>query len=151
MPRFRAVVETDEGTAGTAFVEVPVNVMAALGPRKRVPVRVTINGFTYRSTNSIYGGVAYLPLRADVRKAAGIEVGDRVAVDARSGPGVTQHRAAAGPGEGAWGRWDAEWFAALSPSHQKEYVLWLDDAKRPETRVRRLDKIVEKLREKLAP
>ncbi len=151
MPRFRAVVETDEGTAGTAFVEVPVNVMAALGPRKRVPVRVTINGFTYRSTNSIYGGVAYLPLRADVRKAAGIEVGDRVAVDVEVDresrsieppPDLAKALGAAGMRNG---------FAALSPSHQKEYVLWLDDAKRPETRVRRLDKIVEKLREKLAP
>jgi uncharacterized protein YdeI (YjbR/CyaY-like superfamily) len=41
-------------------------------------------------------------------------------------------------------------FGTLSPSHQKEYVLWLDDAKRPETRIRRLGKIVDKLIEKQA-
>jgi uncharacterized protein YdeI (YjbR/CyaY-like superfamily) len=39
-------------------------------------------------------------------------------------------------------------FARLAPSHQKEYVMWLEDAKRPETRERRLAKIVDVLREK---
>jgi uncharacterized protein YdeI (YjbR/CyaY-like superfamily) len=42
----------------------------------------------------------------------------------------------------------ADAFARLSPSHQKEYVMWLEDAKRPETRERRMAKIVDVLREK---
>jgi uncharacterized protein YdeI (YjbR/CyaY-like superfamily) len=43
---------------------------------------------------------------------------------------------------------ESDAFARLAPSHQKEYVMWLEDAKRPETRERRLAKIVDVLREK---
>jgi uncharacterized protein YdeI (YjbR/CyaY-like superfamily) len=39
-------------------------------------------------------------------------------------------------------------FARLAPSHRKEYVMWLEDAKRPETHERRLAKIVDAVREK---
>ena len=122
--------------------------MAALGPRKRVPVPVSQRLHLSQHELDLWGR-RHLPLRANVRKAAGIEVGDRVAVDLevdRESRSIEPPRDLA-KALGAAGMRNG--FAALSPSHQKEYVLWLDDAKRPETRVRRLDKIVEKLREKL--
>src|SRR5690348_12599194 len=78
--RFKAMIQTDPDSPGSSFIEVPERIMTALGPRKRIAVNVTINGYTYRSTNSIYGGVSYLPVRALVRKAANVELGDTVTV-----------------------------------------------------------------------
>jgi uncharacterized protein YdeI (YjbR/CyaY-like superfamily) len=36
-------------------------------------------------------------------------------------------------------------FAALSPSHQREYIQWIEEAKRPETRQKRIKSAVERL------
>jgi len=75
--RFEAVVRT-EGPG--AFVEVPEEVIGALGAGKRPPVVVEINGFRYPSTPAVYGGRFYLGFRKEVRQAAGIEPGQTIAV-----------------------------------------------------------------------
>jgi hypothetical protein len=73
---FDAVVETeDEGV----FVELTFDVREEFG-RARPPVQVTINGHTWPSTVAVYGGRSYLPLRREVRDAAGIAPGDTVTV-----------------------------------------------------------------------
>jgi hypothetical protein len=75
--RFEAIVETeDEGV----FVEVPEAVIAALGPGKRPPVVVELNGYRYPSTPAVYGGRFYLPLRREVREATGVRPGQTVTV-----------------------------------------------------------------------
>jgi hypothetical protein len=56
------------------FIEVPAEVMAKLSPRKRPPVLVTLNGYTYRSTSAVYVGRYYLGPRHEVREAAGVRV-----------------------------------------------------------------------------
>jgi hypothetical protein len=38
-----------------------------------------------------------------------------------------------------------EIFSSLSPSHQNEYVVWIEGAKKEETKLRRLDTVIEKL------
>ena len=73
---FDAVVETeDEGV----FVELKFDVRAEFG-QARPPVQVTINGHSWPSTVAVYGGRFYLPLRREVREAAGIAAGDAVSV-----------------------------------------------------------------------
>ena len=73
---FEALVETeDEGV----FVELKFDVRAEFG-QARPPVHVTINGHTWPSTVAVYGGRFYLPLRREVREAAGIAAGDTVTV-----------------------------------------------------------------------
>ena len=75
--RFRALVETeDEGV----FVELAFDVKEAFG-RARAPVTVTVNGYSWPSTVAVYGGRSYLPLRREVREAAGIAAGDTIAVE----------------------------------------------------------------------
>ena len=54
------------------FVELPFNVKEHFG-KARSPVRVTINGYTYRSTPSVYGGRYFIPVRKSNQKAAGID------------------------------------------------------------------------------
>src|SRR3977135_1260783 len=62
-------------------IQVPNEVVEALGAGKRPPVRVTINGYTYRSTVAVMGGKYMLGVSADVREAAGVAGGDVVDVD----------------------------------------------------------------------
>src|SRR5947209_13328597 len=62
-------------------IEVPADVVEALGAGKRPPVRVTINGFTYRTTVAVMGGVYLVPLAAENRAGAGVAAGDEVDVD----------------------------------------------------------------------
>ena len=136
--RFEAVVGT-EGS-GT-FVEVPLDVPAIFG-RVRAPVRVTINGFTWRSTVMRYGERYYLPVNARNRQGAGVAAGDRVEVlleldaderDVTVPADLADALAAAGLREA----WDA-----CSYSHRREWVEAIESAKRAETRTRRVGRAV---------
>ena len=64
--RFRATLELGGKTA--TGISVPAEVVAALGSSKKPAVRVTINGYTYRSTVASVGGVFMLPVSAEVRQ-----------------------------------------------------------------------------------
>ena len=142
---FETVVRL-EGKTATMF-EVPLDVRAVFG-RARPPVLVTVNDHTYRSTVAVYDGRYYLPLNRTNRAAAGVEAGDAVKVsievdDAPRVVDVPDDLAAALAGDPAV----AAAFDGLSYSHQSEYVEWIEEAKKPETRARRIGKAVERLRE----
>ena len=62
-------------------MEVPDEVVEALGAGKRPPVRVTINGYTYRNTIAVMGGVYMVGVSAEHRAGAGIAGGDEIDVD----------------------------------------------------------------------
>ena len=76
--RFETRVEPHGKTA--TFFHVPPEVMDALGPRKRVPVWVTVNGHSYRSTVAPMGGSFLLPLNRENRMRAGVAAGEMVEV-----------------------------------------------------------------------
>ncbi len=143
--RFRTTIERGGKTA-TGF-QVPPEVVAALGSTKRPPVRVTINGYTYRSTVAPLGGVFMLPLAAEHRTAAGLAAGDEVDVDleldtAPREVDVPPDFAAALTGDA-----DAQRaFDNLSYSNKRRHILSIEDAKTPTTRERRITKAVETLR-----
>jgi hypothetical protein len=69
--RFRASLQLNGKTA--TGIRVPDETVASLGPGKRPSVRVTINGYTYRSTVATMGGVYMIPVSAEVRERAGID------------------------------------------------------------------------------
>jgi hypothetical protein len=120
----------------------------ALGAGKRPPVKVTINGYEYRSTVAVYSNTYYLPLRREIREAAKVDFGDivPVAIELDEEPRVVEAPAdlagalEAAPDSGAQ-------FDRLSYSHRKEYVDWIESAKREETRRNRVATAVEMLRE----
>jgi hypothetical protein len=122
-------------------VEVPLDVPAVFG-RVRAPVRVTINGWTWRSTVMRYGERYYLPLNARNREGAGVAAGDRVEVvleldaELRDVP-VPADLADALAAAGLRDAWDA-----CSYSHRREWVEAIESAKRPETRTRRVARAV---------
>lgn len=112
----------------------------------RAPVRVTLNGYTYRSTIAAMGGPPCIPLRKSNREAAGLEGGEtiRVRVDLD-----TDKREVTPPADfvqalqaepPAWERW-----RELSYSHQREYVEAIEEAKKPETRTRRIQRAVQQI------
>jgi Bacteriocin-protection, YdeI or OmpD-Associated/Domain of unknown function (DUF1905) len=143
--KFRAAVELS-GKSATG-IEVPAEVVDALGSGKRPAVRATINGFTYRSSVGSMGGRFLLPVSAQIRTGAGVAAGDEVEVDLELD---TEPRTVTVPADLA-AALDADpaarrAFDGLSYSHQLRYVQPIEDAKSAETRQRRIDKTVSELR-----
>ena len=115
---------------------------------KRFPVRATINGHTWQTSVSRMGGEFLLGLSRAVREAAGVETGDAVEVTIELDTAPRQVElppalAAALAADPAAGRA----FEQLAFTHRKEYVRWIEEAKRPETRERRIAQAVQMLRE----
>jgi Bacteriocin-protection, YdeI or OmpD-Associated/Domain of unknown function (DUF1905) len=129
-----------------AAVKLPFDPKAEWG-KVRAPVRGTIDGHPFTTTVARYGGVDYLGFRREVREAAGVEVGAVVAIEVDLD---TEERVVAVPEDLALALADARVRAAfdrLSYTHQKEYVTWVEEAKREETRKTRIGRSVELLKE----
>ena len=144
--RFRTVVQLGGKTA--TGIEVPPEVVASLGPSKKPAVRVTIGGYTYRSTVATMGGVFMLPVSAEVRAQAGVGAGDEVQVDVELD---TEPREVMVPDDLA-AALDTDqqaraFFEGLSYSNRRRIVLSVQGAKAADTRQRRISRTVESLRE----
>jgi hypothetical protein len=145
LPKFRTTLACIDGKSTMTFVAIPASAMKAFGGRKRVPVVATINGLSYRTTITDMGNGPSIPVRASVRAAAGVEAGDRIDVvveldAAERTVDVPDFFAA------ALTKAERRTFDAMSYSHRKEYVAWILDAKKPETRARRIEKAREAFR-----
>jgi hypothetical protein len=145
VPAKRFTVELERMGKTSAGFPVPFDLKIVFG-RARPPVKVTIRGHTWRTTPGVYGGVGYIGLNRDVRAAAGVDVGDRVRVAMELD---TEPRTVAVPADlrDALAASDAqETFDRLSFTHRREYVEWVESAKRAETRERRLAETVRRVR-----
>lgn len=142
--RFHATIELGGKTA--TGIEVPAEVLAALGPGKRPSVRVTINGYSYPSTVGSMGGRSLIPVSAEVRGRAGVSAGDEVDVEVVADDSPRQVEVPADL-SAALDREPAARaaFGRLSYSGQRRYVLAIEQAKTAETRQRRIDKAVAEL------
>jgi len=144
--RFETTLWRPDGEGTSTFIPVPLDVRATFG-RARPPVLVTVNGYTYRSTIAVYGGHSYLPVNREHRERAGVAPGDTVTVeltsdaDSRQVDMPDELRVALDADADVRARFDA-----LSYSHRREYVIWIEGAKRPETRKRRISQTVQRLR-----
>ena len=134
------------GSAG--FIELPFDPKAVFG-KVRAPVKVTLKGFTFRSRIVAMGGPACIGFGKSQREAAGLEGGETIEVrlDLDDQPRVVTPPAdlvkalkAAPP---AWDRW-----RELSYTHQREHAEAVEEAKKPETRARRIAKAVDMVRAK---
>ena len=106
----------------------------------RAPVKVTLNGYTYRSTIAAMGGPPCIPLRKTNREAAGLEGGETIEVrldldtEKREIRPPDDLRRALKAIPGAWDRW-----RELSYTHQREQLEAIEGAKKAETRARRIE------------
>src|SRR5437763_3358389 len=118
--RFRATVELGGKTA--TGIEVPEDLVAALGSGHRPPVTVTIGGHRYRTTVAVMGGRFLVPLSAENRTAAGVAAGDRVEVDLELDTGVREVEVPPDLEEALREEVDARrFFDGLAFTHRKEW------------------------------
>jgi hypothetical protein len=116
--------------------------------KARAPIRGTVNGAPFRTTTAVYGGAAYLGVARALRQAAGAGIGDEVDVvveldDAPQEVDVPAELAAVLKRDPE----AARAFEGLSYTHRKEYARWIAEAKRTETKERRLAKAAQMLRD----
>ncbi|MFF3573545.1 YdeI/OmpD-associated family protein [Nocardia jiangxiensis] len=142
--RFEARIEPARG--GGAFVPVPAEAIDALGGGGRIPVRATFDGIEYTGSIASMGAGPCLGIRKDIRVALHKTPGDTVAVTVERD---TAERTVEIPEDLAAALDEANLrtrFDALSYSRRREYVIAVTEAKRSETRIRRIEKTIEALR-----
>jgi hypothetical protein len=122
--------------------------MTALGPSRRPPVRVTINGYTYRTTVATVGGMFMFGVSSDVRRETGVAAGDEVDVDVELDTSPREVVVPADLEAALNGDPEAkQFFEQLSYSHKSAYTLWIESAVKAETRQRRVPDAIRMLRE----
>ena len=141
---FRTTVELGGKTA--TGLQVPDDVVEALGAGRRPPVTVTVGGYSYRTTVAPMGGAFWVPLAAEHREAAGVAAGQKVDVriELDTAPRETPLPDDLDAALDDAGR---AHFHGLAPSHRKEWVRWVEEAKKPETRATRVEKTAAAMRE----
>jgi hypothetical protein len=130
-----------------AALRPPFDVVKVFGRKGRVPVKGTINGFPFRSSLMNMGQGHMMVVNAEMRQGAHCKAGDTVEVvmeldeDKRTGEVPAYLKKiinADAKAKEAWPR--------LSFTHQKEYVREIEQAKRPETREKRIAQMMHALR-----
>jgi hypothetical protein len=147
MPKIQFNVKLEAVGSGGVFFTLPRKESTKFGVRGRVPVTGTLNGYAFRSSIFPTGdGAHYMAVNREVREGAGVAAGDRVKVTMEVD---TAPRTVAIPAdlnkELSRSTTARVRFDKLSYTYRKEYVQWIEAAKRPETRVRRIRKVLDKL------
>ena len=142
MPTFRTTLLQSGNNVG---IVIPDEIVEGFGAGRRVPVVVTLNDYTYRSTVAVMGGKYLVGLSAAHRAAAGVAGGEEheVIIEHDAAPRtveVPDDLAAALAKAGCRAEFDG-----LNFSTRKEHARAVTEAKKPETRERRIAKIVEQL------
>jgi len=142
--KFRCKIDT-AGADSLTFISIPFDVREVFG-KARLPVRLTINDFTYRTTICVMGGKYCVPLRKSNREGAGVKAGDivEVSVVPDTDPRLVDVPADLKKFLQANKVW--ELFDKRSYTHKKEFAQWITEAKKDETRDTRKQKMVQMLR-----
>jgi|SRR5579872_3566947 len=141
---FRTKLEGDDSRAdASAYFTLPFDTRDVWGKAK-VPVRVTINGYTWRSTVGNRGGQQYIVVNAEARRTASVEAGDLVTITLEPD---AEKREIEIPTElqKELGTKLTQRLNGLSFTHKKEFVVWYSEAKKEDTRARRVVKMKQML------
>ncbi|HEY1659415.1 MAG TPA: YdeI/OmpD-associated family protein [Candidatus Sulfotelmatobacter sp.] len=137
------------GEINAAGLKPPFDVVKVFGRKGRVPVKGTINGFAFRSSLMNMGDGHMMAVNAQMRAGAKCKAGDTVAVvmeldeekrTVEVPPYLKKVIAGDARAKAAWEK--------LSFTHQKEWVRAVEEAKKPETREKRISAMMEDLRKK---
>ena len=141
MAKFKTTILTAGKTA--TGICIPDKIVESLKAGKKPPIKVTINGYTYRSTVAVMGGKYMVGVNADVRKASGVKGGDTLTVEIELD---TEERKVELPADfkGALDKnlSAKKFFQSLSYSKQKNHVTLIEQAKTDETRQKRINKSI---------
>src|SRR5215469_7788755 len=141
---FKARLNGDETRkdASAAFT-LPFDTREVWGKAK-VPVKLTINGYTWRSTVGNRGGIQYIVVNAEARRKAGVKAGGFVTIAIEPDTEKREIHVPI-PLQRALGTKLTQKLNALSFTHKKEFVVWYSEAKKEDTRARRVEKMKQML------
>jgi len=144
---FKTTVERFEGTGTWTYATIPFDCEQTFGMKGKINVSGTINGKSITAVLMPHGnGKHFMILTKEIRDQTNIKTGDTIEVSlmkddserktilpAEFEKALKKNKAA------------NTYFNSLPPSHQKEYINWITEAKKEETRMRRIEKTIEKL------
>lgn len=152
MPRVKFTAQLVKRRQQLCF-DLPKEVSTKLGHTGRIPVTGTLN--TFPINTSVFptdGDGHFMTVARDVQKLAGLSVGSTVKVVIEVAPQPDKVDVPTDMDKALENSTAArKAYDRLSHSHQKEYVDWIEEAKRPETRARRIEKTIERLLESPTP
>ena len=141
---FTTKLKGDESRAdASASFTLPFDTRDVWGKAK-VPVKVTINGYTWHSTVGNRGGIQYIVVNAEARRNAKVKAGDSVTITLEPDTEKREIDIPA-PLQRALGRKLTQKLNALSFSYKKEFIVWYSGAKMEDTRARRVEKMKQML------
>jgi hypothetical protein len=150
----RTFITTLVRDGSTCFIPLTFDPKAAFG-KVRAPVKVTLNGYTYRSTIAAMGGPPCIPLRRSHREAAGLDGTETLQVRIELDTEAREVTPPADLVKALKAARALEGWHALSYSHQREYVEAIEEAKKADTRTRRIagavQMVVERARRRRSP
>ncbi len=148
-PKFdwTAEIKGSPDMPGASWVDLPFDVPTTFGTKGWVKVKATFDGVEYRGSLADMGQGHFLLLRKDIREKIGKAVGDTVQVTLVRD---LEERVVEVPEE-LQSLLDQNtdlksFYDSLSYTNRKEYARWIADAKRPETKEKRLNLTKEKLK-----
>ena len=145
MSEFRALIEEARGGGG-AWVQVPPLVVEELGVAGRIPVRATFDGVPYRGSVVRMGGGMVIGILKDIRTKLGKAVGQEVLVTIELDQASREVEVPEDLERGLAEAGLAEAFAGLSFTRKREIAQGVSGAKKPETRLRRIEAAITELR-----
>jgi len=147
MQIFEAVLIRPTGTGTWTYLNIPFQAQDAFGSRGQVQVKGTLNGVPYQSTLMPHGdGTHYMVVGKPLREAIQRTVGDTVEVTMELDTEKREIQAPQDLLDALANHAIAQAaYQKLAYSHRKEYVAWIDSAKKPETRQRRINQAIEKI------
>ena len=151
--KFDATLNRPEGVGTWTYFDIPLDRMQLLGAKGQVKVKGTINGHPFRTSARPHGnGSHYIVVNKSIRDAMGVTQGDvvKVEMDRDTAPRTVEIPADFADVLGAQGE-KQEAFEALSYSRKKEFVEWIESAKKEDTRRRRIAGSLEMLLEGTSP
>lgn len=140
---FDAVIVRADVTGSSAYVEFPGDVPELFGVKGRVPVAATFDGVPYQGSLVTYGGPHLILVRSDIQAKLGKGPGDTVRVSLRLDTSERVVELAGDVRAALEAHGALAVFRATSFSHQREYVQWIEEAKRPATRASRIARTVQ--------
>ena len=142
--------EICEGEGGGAYLLFPYSTEEMFGIKNgRVPMRATFDGEPYTGSMVKYGNPQHMiPILKSIREKIGKGPGDTVDVTIEHDTSKREVEVPADLKKALKANKLEKGFAEYSYSHQREYVLWIDSAKKDETRQRRIAKAIEMIKEK---
>jgi hypothetical protein len=147
MKKYAFTARIEPGPGGGAFVTFPYDVEREFGTKGRVPVHACINSIPYTGSLMQCGGPQHmLGVLKSIRAQLGKNLGDPVDVEIWRDEAVRTVELPADFAALLKKEKLREVFDALSYTHRREYVRWITEAKKEETRARRLAQSIEMLR-----